>query len=170
VRARVHRSEEDYTLYDHEEEIVPVTMPHGMRTYLHLEPYLAFPDLRVTVGLSPTPRPGGAIGDVIGVEDMGTRRQPIGKLQAWFYPADRLLVLWGAFLERQYRDAPLTEDANMRRFWVGIEDYLVTRFPAARRITTPCRDPLFADADYLAFLRALGYAPVVQAAFGKHIP
>lgn len=170
VRARVHRSEEDYTRYDHEQEIVPVTMPHGRRTYLHLQPYLAFPDIRLTVGLSAAPRPGGAIGAVTGVEEVGTRQQPIGNGQAWYYPADRLLVLWECFFNVPFRDAPPMADGNMRRLWLGVEDYLTTRFPAATQITTPFRDPLFPDAEYQTFLRSLDYKPVAKAAWGKHIP
>jgi hypothetical protein len=137
---------------------------------VHLEPYLAFPDIRLTVGLSPVPRPDGAIGEVLAADEHGVRRERIGTAQAWFYPTDRTLVLWEALIEERFRDAPLPEDTNMRRLWLGIEDFLTTRFPVAERITTPFDDPAFETADYRAFPGSLGYASVAQAAFGKHIP
>jgi len=83
VRARVHTSEGTYDQESDDHEIVPLETPRGTRTYLHLRPYLAFPDIRLTVGLSPAPRPDGAIGEVIGAEEVGTRQQPVGNAQAW---------------------------------------------------------------------------------------
>lgn len=173
VRARVHTSEERYRLDEVDTEIVPVTTRAGTRAYVHLQPYVAFPDIRLTVGLSPAPRPGGAISEVLSVEERGMRRERIGNAQAWHYPADRTLVLWEALIEERFRDTPLAEDANMRRLWLGIEDFLTTRFPAATKIATPFDDPAFETADYRAFLGSLGYAPVARAAYGKeikHIP
>ncbi len=160
-------SEERYHLDQVETEIVPITQRTGMRTSLHLQPYLAFPDIRLIVGLSPASRPDGAIGEVLSVEETGMRRERIGTGQAWYYPADRTLVLWEALIEDRFRDAPLSEDMNMRRLWLGIEDVLTTHFPAATRITTPFDDPAFETAAYRAFLGSLGYAPVAKAAYGK---
>ena len=80
-----------------------------------------------------------------------------------------MLLLWEVFLESPFRDQPLTEDANMRRLWLGVEDYLLTRFPATTRITTPFDDPIAERETYQAFLRSLDYEPVAKAAFGKHI-
>jgi len=167
VRARVHTGEERYRLDRIDTEIVPIASREGTRTYIHLLPYFAFPDIRLTVGLSSSPRADGAIGAVIGAEEVGMRQQPVGKAQAWYYTADRTLVLWECFLESPYRDAPLAEDANMRRLWLGVEDFLVTRFPAATRITTPFDDPIAERETYQAFLRSLTYEPVAKAAFGK---
>ncbi|MHB8645468.1 MAG: hypothetical protein ACYDAR_06740 [Thermomicrobiales bacterium] len=167
VRARVHTSEETYDQQSDDREIVPLATPRGTRTYVHLQPYLAFPDIRLTVGLSPSPRAAGAIGEVIDAEEVGVRQQPVGKAQAWYYPADRTVVLWECFLESPYRALPLTEDGNMRRLWLGVEDFLVTRFPTATRITTPFDDPIAERETYQAFLHSLDYAPVAKAAFGK---
>jgi hypothetical protein len=94
VRARVHRSEETYHLDGLDREIVPVAAPTGTRTYVHLQPYLVVPDIRLTVALAPRLHSDGAIGEVVATEERGGRRQPIGKAQAWHYPADGTLVIW----------------------------------------------------------------------------
>ncbi len=168
VRARMHRSEETYRLDALDREIVPVAAPTGTRTYVHLQPYLVVPDIRLTVDLAPGPQPDGAIGAVVAAEERGGRQQPIGKAQAWFYPADGTLVIWECFLEDNLRDMPLAKDANMRRLWLAVEDYLTTRFPATMRLVTPFDDPLFETMTYRAFLASLGYTPVVgTAAYGK---
>lgn len=168
VRARVHRSEETYRLDALDREIVPIAASTGTRTYLHLQPYLVVPDIRITVALSPNPQLDGEIGAVVAAEERNGRRQPIGKMQAWHYPADGTLVIWECFLEDHLRDVPLREDANMQRLWLAVEDYLTTRFPATMRIVTPFDDPLFETAAYRAFLISLGYAPIVgTAAYGK---
>jgi len=169
VRARVHTGEERYRLDQMETEIVPIAQREGMRTYVHLQPYLAFPDLRLTIDLFPSPQADGAIGAVHSAEEAGMRRERIGNAQAWYYPADRTLVLWEAFLEGRYRDALLAEDANMRRLWLRIEDFLITRFPDATRMTTPFDDPIADRETYQAFLGSLGYGPVAKAAFGKSV-
>lgn len=167
VRARVHRGEETYHLDALDREIVPIAALTGIRTYLHLQLSLVVPDIRLTVALAPGLRPDGAIGAVVAAEERGGRRQPIGTVQAWFYAADGTLVIWECFLEDHVRDVPLGEDVNMRRLWLGVEDYLTTRFPATVRIVTPFDDPLFETAAYRAFLSTLGYAPVAKAAYGK---
>ncbi len=164
VRARAHVSEERYHADAFDREIVPIAGGDGTRTYIHLQPYLIVPDIRLTLALVAGPRPDAAIGEVIGVEEREGRRHPIGKAQAWCYPADRTLVIWECFLNGHLRDLPLGEDANMRRLWLAVEDYLTTRFPAATRLVTPFADPAFETAAYRAFLGSLGYAPVVGTA------
>jgi hypothetical protein len=93
-RARAHRSEETYHLNVLDRQIVPVAAPSGTRTYLHLQPYLIVPDIRLTVAFTPGPQLDGAIGEVVAAEERGGRPHPIGKAQAWFYPADGTLVIW----------------------------------------------------------------------------
>jgi len=79
-------------------------------------------------------------------------------------------TIWEAYLSSAFREPLLAMDANMTRLWVGIEDDLLTHFPAVKQITTPFRDPQFPDTDYQAFLASLDYEPVAKAAWGKHIP
>jgi len=78
VRARVHQATERYTDQDIHPDIVPVASRDGSRTYIHMQPYLALPDIRLTVALSPAPDASGAIGEVVGAEEAGIRREQIG--------------------------------------------------------------------------------------------
>ena len=167
VWARVHESLGPYSFERHEQAITPVTHLRGTRRYVHAQVFTWEPELRFTVGLWPRPAADGSIGQVVGTEQRGQRRQELGKAQAWYYPADGLMVLWECFYNRFYRDAPLLEDANMAALWQGLERWLAGCFPQAQWIATPFRDPLFETSEYQAFLRRLGYAPVAQAAFGK---
>ena len=125
------------------------------------------PNVYLTVGLWPRPAADGSIGQVVGTEQRGQRRQELGKAQAWYYEADRLVMVWECFYHRFYRDAPLLEDANMAALWQGMERWLAERFQEAQRIAATFRDPLFQTEEYQAFLRRLGYPPVAPAAFGK---
>lgn len=169
VLAQIHVSEGPYTFAAAEREIVPVTTLQGIRTYVQARLFAWEPDLRLTVGLLARPAADGRIGQVIGTEQRDLRRQELGKAQAWYYPADGLILLWECFFNRFYRDAPLLEDANMVALWQGLERALAERFQEAQRIATPFRDPLFRTEDYQTFLRRLGYSPVAPAAFGKSV-
>ncbi len=126
VRARIHQATERYSADDIHPDIVPVATRAGSRTYLHLQPYLLLPDIRLTVGLFPSPQPSGAIGEVVVAEETGVRREQIGAAQMWHYPADGIAVIWEAYLSEAFRAASLATDTNMQRLWVGIEDYLLT--------------------------------------------
>ena len=141
MRARVHVSEEAYRLDAGDREIVPVHRQTGTRIYLHLQPCICVPDIRLTIALSPTPQEDDAIGRVSAVEERSARRQPIGHGQAWYYPADKTIVIWEAFLDAPFRDAPLGQDANMRQLWLGWEDCLMTRFPDTMRPSHPSMIP-----------------------------
>jgi hypothetical protein len=165
VRARIHQATERYSADDIRVDIVPVAQQPGSRTYLHVQPYLLLPDIRLTVGVFPTPQTGGVLGEVVAAEETGTRRERIGTAQLWYYPADRVATIWEAYLSSAFREPVLAMDANMERLWLGIEDYLLTHFPGMKQITTPFRDPQFPDADYQAFLASLDYEPVAKAAW-----
>lgn len=169
VWAQVHISEGPYTFEPEEQAITPVTHLSGTRTYVHAQIFAWEPNVFLTVGLLPRPAVDGTIGQVVGTEQRGQRRQEVGKAQAWYYKADGLVMLWECFFNRFYRDAPLLQDANMTALWQGMERCLAERFPQAQRMATPFRDPLFETSDYQTFLRRLGYAPVAPAAFGKPI-
>lgn len=150
-----------------EQAITPVTHLSGTRTNVHAQIFTWEPDVRLMAGLFPRPAADGTIGQVVGTEQRGPRRQELGKAQAWFYPADGLVMLWEGFLNGFYRDRPLLEDANVTALWQGMERWLAERFQEAQRIAATFRDPLFQTEEYQAFLRRLGYPPVAPAAFGK---
>ena len=79
----------------------------GTRTFIHAKPYIFAPDTQFTVSLSPQPDlqdSHGAIGTVTEARLRRLRPQDIGHAQAWYYPQDRVIVLWECFLQPHYRD------------------------------------------------------------------
>ncbi len=167
IHAKIHRSIEEY--HSIETEIVPIKTPKGERIYFHIEPYVEEPTSILTIGIPPN---GYADTDAIGkVQESrveGFRQTPIGKCQAWYYPADTTVVIWECFLDRAFRsNTPPAEDSNMQKLWQTIEKYFAKKFPRADRIVTPFDDPQFQREEYQTFLASLGYEPVAKAAYGK---
>ena len=111
VRLWLHQSDEAYhgrTIA----ELVPLSHPSGSRSYIHARPYVLEPEITLTVELSPTPQATGAVGEVADSAWEGMRHVEIGQAQAWYYPADRLLVLWECYLFDRWRLAdPLCDPA-----------------------------------------------------------
>jgi hypothetical protein len=152
----------------HRQELVPLTAAVRERVYVHGKPYLLVPDLALTVALTPEPEPTGAIGTVTGSEWTGMRHEDIGQAQAWYYPADQLLVLWECFPEARYRTSEDPRaDATLAALWTGFETWLTGRFPDARRLVTTWED-LYDRPQWQAFLATQGYAPIAPAAFAKN--
>jgi hypothetical protein len=166
VRGKAHTEQEQYRKGDVNQEITPISITQGERTYVHLRPYVQIPDLRITVGLYKRPSETGAIGEVIGGGEVGHKEVEIGNAQAWYYPSGEL-VLWECFLHSFVQDHAIHEDPNMRSLWEGFTRFLVQQFPSARRVVTTAHDPMFETAQYQTFLRSLGYESIAKAAFGK---
>jgi hypothetical protein len=58
----------------------------------------------------------------------------------------------------------------MQNLWKGFERWLLRQFPQATTLATPFNDPIAESIDeYQAFLKALGYSPIAEAAFGKEL-
>src|SRR5579859_3084898 len=66
-------------------ELVPLTAARGTRTYVHAQPYILVPDIRLTAELATTSSAAGAIGQVRESTWEGMKGEPVGKAQAWFY-------------------------------------------------------------------------------------
>ena len=164
VRMRLHTSTERYA---GRREIVPLSQPAGERVYVHGKPYILVPDITLTVRLHEQPDPVGAIGQVAGSDWTGMRHEEIGQAQAWFYAADRLVVLWECFPEARYRasDDPLA-DTTLAALWTGFEAWLRQRFPGAQQLVTTYED-LYDRELWRRFLADRGYAAVAPAAFAK---
>jgi hypothetical protein len=165
IRMRLHTETERVTS---RRELVPVTQP-AERVYLHGKPYILVPDITLTVQLHPEPDPAGAIGTVTGSEWLGMRHEDIGQAQAWFYPADRLLVLWECFPEERYRtsDDP-REDRTLHALWTGFEALLRNRFPDSAHVVTTWED-VYDRPSWQAFVEQRGFRPVAPAAFVKDL-
>jgi len=100
----------------------------------------------------------------------GFRKTQVGSAQAWYYPADKTIVLWECFFDGRFHKHPFATDTNMQQLWQSFERYLVQKFPQASTLATPFNDPIAESIDeYHAFLKSLGYSPLVQGAFGKRI-
>ncbi len=173
VQARLHVTNEQY--FGAASEIVPLKTHKGTCTYIMMQPYVLEPELFMTVGLYAKPKhyadQDDAIGETLSTQVKGMRQQQIGNAQAWYYPQDKVNVLWECFLDARVRNVTsLTEDLYMQKLWSSFEHWLAKQFPEATRIATPFNDPIAKSIEeYQTFLRSLGYEPVAKAAFGKAI-
>jgi hypothetical protein len=163
VRGKLHESKETYDFHvlGLSLERDSLTRTKGTRSYVMMHPYVSEPNLIMSVALYPKPKQyadtGEAIGETTGTRVEGFRDVQIGNAQAWYYPEDKVLVLWECFLDGFVRDAPLLKDTNMALLWTGFEKWLITRYPDAVKILTPWADPLWEIKEYQSFLRKRGY-------------
>ena len=172
VWGRFHISKEEHR--DSSHEIVPISERKGKRTYVMMHPYVLEPKLTFTVGLYSKPKTyhdqESPIGEVIGSHHEGFREAQVGHAQAWYYHAEKIIILWECFFEDRFRKHPLSEDHNMQNLWKGFEHWLIKQFPQAKTIATPFNDPIAESMEeYQAFLKKLGYSPLAEAAFGKQL-
>jgi hypothetical protein len=173
VWGRFHSAKETY--FGAASEIIPLKHRKGECICVMMQPYVQEPILTLTVGLYAKPKKyadqESPIGQTIGQpETQGFREVQVGNAQAWYYPADRIIVIWECFFDDRFRRHPLREDVNMRQLWQGFERWLLQQFPYALNFATPFSDPIAASsAEYQAFLKKLGYASIAEAAFGKDI-
>lgn len=105
-------------------EIIPLHHAEGTRHSVHLKPYILEPQLFLTVGLYTTPKhyadQDEVIGEVLKTEEKGMRQHEIGNAQAWYYPAERMIVVWECYLG-DLRTHLLTEDTHMGKLWRSFE-------------------------------------------------
>jgi hypothetical protein len=87
--------EERYSLRKADHDIEPITTLKWTRQYIHCKPFVLVPDITLTIGLYQQPTTEGAIGEVLEARERKHREVEIGQAQAWYYPADTTIVLWG---------------------------------------------------------------------------
>jgi hypothetical protein len=170
VHGRFHTSEENYSLSAH--EIIPISEKHGKRSYVFMQPYVYEPYFNFTVKLYDKPKhyhdQESPIGQVIRSQQNGFQEVSIGSAQAWYYPADKTIVLWECFFHSRFYKHPFATDTNMQNLWQSFERYLVQKFPKAETLATPFNDPIAESIkEYQAFLKILGYSPIAEAAYGN---
>ena len=163
LRWKVHQAEERFTRMT---ELIPLTQASGTRTYFDLRPYILVPSITLTVGLSPIPRADGAIGEVTGSGGEGLRHEELGQAQAWYYPADRTLLIWECYLHARFHQADPRADALLATLWREVEGLLVARLPDVERLVTTWEDS-YARPAWQAFLAGRGYRPAAPAVFAK---
>jgi hypothetical protein len=140
-----------------------------------MQPYVIEPKLTLTVGLYSKPKhyadQESPIGETIGTPHVeGFREAQVGHAQAWYYPKDKIIVLWECFFDSRFHKHPFATDTKMQSLWQAFERYLMQKFPQASTLATPFNDPIAKSIEeYQAFLKTLAYSPLVQGAFGKKL-
>ena len=173
IHGRFHTSDEEYSPSRH--EIIPLSERRGQRTYVLMQPYVLQPKLTFTVGVYNRPKQyadqESPIGKVIGApQAQGFREVEVGNAQAWYYPAEKTIVLWECFFYDDFRKHPMATDPNMLNLWKGFERWLLRQFPDTSTLATTTHDPI-ADSieEYQTFLKSLGYSRIAKTAFGKKV-
>jgi hypothetical protein len=170
VRGKVHAAKERHDASDSLERDY-LTVPRGERFYVLMQPYVIEPRIVMSVALDDKPKQyadqGEAIGQTTDSRVEGYSETKVGNAQAWYYPEDRMLVLWECFLESFVRDSKLNEDEHMRLLWTRFEKWLLTQYPQTSRIVTPWADPLWEQKEYQTFLKSLGFQKGKPGLFTK---
>jgi hypothetical protein len=109
IRLHVHRSEERYE--DSVENLFPISSHRGNRTYFHAKPYILIPNITLTIELTRPKADSDEIGRVIGSDVKHLQEREFGNAQAWYYPADKALVLWECYLFEPYRKEDPRKDS-----------------------------------------------------------
>lgn len=171
VRGKLHISNEKYNFneFGHGLEKNSLKAAKGTRIYMLMHPYVIEPKIIMTVAINPKryADAGEVLGKTTGSHVEGFRDVQIGSAQAWYYPDDRVLVLWECFLHDFVRDLPLRKDPNMINLWTGFEKWLINRYPEVEKILTPWADPLWEVKEYQSFLRKQGFKRGGQGVFVK---
>jgi hypothetical protein len=171
VHGKIHISEEDYDFHSfgHGLERSYLKNRKGMRTYFFMRLYIELPNIILSMAVSPKQYTdaGTILGKTTGSRVAGFRHDEIGNAQAWYYPQEKVLVLWECYLDDFTRDASLLQDQNMVNLWTGFEQWLLNRYPETERIVTPYADPIWNIKEYQAFLRARGYTKGRSGTFTK---
>ena len=145
VRGKIHISEEDYAFHSfgHSLERSYLKNPKGTRTYLFMRPYVPWPNILLSFAVQPKhyADADATLGYTTGSRIAGFRHDEIGNAQAWYYPQDKVLVLWECFLYDYTRDVPLLKDKNIASLWTQFKRWLLNRYPETERIVTPYADP-----------------------------
>jgi hypothetical protein len=166
IRLHLHQSEETYERTIG--ELFPLSSRRGKQTYFHAKPYILIPRMTLTFGLTPPKADSGEIGRVIGSDVTKLQEREIGNAQAWYYPADKALVLWECYLFEPYRQKYPQKDQLLASVWQGFEKTLLKELPDTTRIYTEY-EPEYERSVYKTFLAKQGYRPIEKGAFVKEV-
>ncbi len=166
IRLHLHRSEETAA---HGETLFPIATKHGdKRTYFHAKLYILIPRMTFTIGLTKPKADSDEIGRVIGSDVTKLQEREIGNAQAWYYPAEKALVLWECYLYEPYAGKDPRKDPLLATVWQGFEKLLLKELPDTTRIYTEY-EPEYERQVYKAFLAKHGYRPIEKGAFVKEV-
>ena len=169
IRLKLTKSDEVYR--HHKELLVPLSNHAGRRIYVSAKSYILIPKITLTFVSIPPQVDSNAIGRVIDSDVKQLQELEIGTAQAWYYPAEKALVLWECYLHQRYRQQDLLTDALAATIWHGFEQELLKleAVRKAERIYTTYED-IYERPVWEQFLAAQGYRKVEQVAFVKEVP
>ncbi len=124
--------------------------------------------MTLTLGLTWPKADSSEIGRVIGTDVTKLQEREIGNAQAWYYPAEKALVLWECYLFEPYAQKDPLEDPLLTTVWQGFEKQLLKELPEATKIYTTY-EPIYDRPVYKTFLAKQGYRPVEKVAFVKEV-
>jgi hypothetical protein len=157
IRLHLHQSEEPTY---HEESLFPIDIKRGdTRTYFHAKPYILIPRMTLTMGLTRSKADSDEIGRIIGVDVTKLQEREIGNAQAWYYPAEKALILWECYLFEPYAKKDPRNDSQLATVWQEFEKTLLKELPDTERMYTTY-EPIYDREVYQAFLTEQGYRPV----------
>ena len=169
IRLKISKSEETYR--NHKELLVPLSNHAGQRIYVGAKPYILVPQITLTFASTPPQADSDIIGRVTSSDVTQLQELYIGDAQAWYYPAEKALVLWECFLHPRYRQQDPLTDSLAATVWHGFEQELLKLAPLrdAERIYTTYED-IYKRPVWEQFLKAQGYRKVGTVAFVKEVP
>jgi hypothetical protein len=165
IRLHLHQSEETF---HHAESLFPIPSQKGNRSYFHAKPYILIPKMTLNIGLTRPKADSDEIGRVIGSDVKNLQERELGNAQAWYYPADKVLVLWECYLFEPYAQKDLRKDQLLATVWRGFEETLLKELPDTTRMYTTY-EPIYERPVYKTFLAKQGYRPIEKVAFVKEV-
>jgi len=166
IRLHFHQLEE--RAY-HGESLFPIAVKRGdTKIYFHAQPYILIPRITLTVGLTRPKADSDEIGRVIGSDVTKLQEREIDNAQAWYYPAEKVLVLWECYLFEPYAQKDPGNDPLLATLWRGFEKALLKGLPDTAKIYTTY-EPIYDRPVYVTFLAKHGYRPVEKVAFVKEV-
>jgi hypothetical protein len=166
IQLHIHRLEE---MYEHTiDELFPFTTRRGNRSYFHAKPYILIPNMTLTIGLTKPKAESREIGRVIGSDVTKLQEREIGNAQAWYYPAEKALVLWKCYLFQPYRKEDPRKDALLATIWQGFEKTLLKELLHTTKIYT-LYETYYDRPVFRTFLAQHGYRPIENATSVKEV-
>jgi hypothetical protein len=166
IRLHMHRSDETYEYSI--ENLFPISARRGNRTYFHAKPYILIPQMTLTIGLTRPKGDSDDIGRVIGSDVTHLQEREIGNAQAWYYPADKALVLWECYLFEPFRQQDPSTDQLHATVWQGFEKALLEELPDTAKVYSTY-ETVYDRPVFNTFLRKMQYRQVDKVAFVKEV-
>jgi hypothetical protein len=173
LHLQLHTEQEEYE--DASELGLELSARRGERVYVHCKPCVLVPRITLTVAFREESLPvysdlttsneepeemTDLTGQVLGSQVEGMDRQVIGQLQAWYYPADRVIVFWECDLFHGFsQSSPVdpARDTVLMTLWERFEQHLWASFAEARLMITPAWEPEYEQKAWEAFLEQRGF-------------